>query len=97
MDPVVVLGAQEAEVVEVGFSALGPPVDVVHLAPFGCRAADDAAAVARGDSGSLRGGGEALTSPEPQRLAGRVEDGGEHFGVAGQRGDRFGRQRGSVG
>lgn len=97
VDEVVVFGAQQAEVVEIGGAVLRPPGDVVDLAPFGGGGAADAAAVAGGDGGSLGGGGEALCAAQPERLGVRVEDGGEEFGVAGQLGDRFGGQRGAVG
>ncbi len=58
VDDVVVLGTQETEFVDVGWSASCPPTNVMDLAPLGCRATCDAALVPGDHRNTLSRGGE---------------------------------------
>ena len=72
---------QQAQVVDVGGSAVAPPVDVVHLAARRPRSAAHAAHVARDHRGALPWGGVAAQPPGVQHLVVALDDHG-HVGVA---------------
>jgi hypothetical protein len=81
----VVVSAEQGEVVEVGWAAVLPVVDVVGVAPlWWCVAAwEGAAAVACGEGAALAGGGVAFAVSECQRDAVGVELEDRVVGVAG--------------
>ena len=76
---VVVVGAEEDEVFEVGVAAVGPGGEVVGFAPGGGHGA--AAGLAGGEQegfgAALGRGGESAGAAEVEELGGAAEDGGE--------------------
>src|SRR6266545_7732227 len=83
---VVVSGAEEDGVVQVGGAAVGPVPQMVGVAPAGGQVAagEGAARIPQGQGAAQRGGDGALGAAEVQGLAGPAEDGGDDFGVAGE-------------
>src|SRR6266545_307155 len=83
---VVVSGAEEDGVVQVGGAAVGPVPQMVGVAPAGGQVAagEGAARIPQDQGAAQRGGDGALRAAEVQGLAGPAEDGGDDFGVAGE-------------
>src|SRR6266498_3038113 len=83
---VVVAGAEQDGVEQVGGAAVGPVQQMVDVAPAGGQVAagEGAALIAEDQGAAQRGGDGALGAAEVQGLAGPAEDGGDDFGVAGE-------------
>ena len=96
---VMVVGAEEGEVVEVGGSTVGPVDDVVALAVFrGLVAAREAAAAVAGVEGDgLAAAGEAASALQIEYNAVGVLGGVVDLGLVGGAADGVGAQQGSVG
>lgn len=85
VDFVVVAWAEEGQVVQAGWSALGPVVDVVCVGPGGWffAAGEDAAVVSDDERGADVFGDDPSLAADVQGFAGGGEDDALHGGVAG--------------
>ena len=87
----VVLGTEQAEAVDVGEPASGPPVDVVDLAPLGSGVAGDTALISGDHRQALCRCCEPRRAAEPQGLTLGIEDGGDDVGFTRKPRDFLGR------
>ena len=96
---VVVVGADQGQVGEVGGAAVVPGDHMMPFAPLGCHiaAGEGAAGVAGDQREGLRGGGDPTGPPQVEDRTARVLEADRDVGLVGQQSRGPGRHRGAVG